>query len=233
MLYPAMSELLKHVDSRYLLVNVVAHRARQISIESELTHEPLPEKPVMLTFDDGYYNNYLYAFPLLKKYNSKMVLSPIGRYTDQYSEVKDEHANYSHVTWDEINEMMSSGLVEIQNHSYNMHATGKTNRKGALRAAGETIEQYREALTQDVRGMQARTEEKTGYTPTTFTYPFGAVSKEALPILKELGFQATLICESRVNHITKDPDCLYGLGRYLRPSGVDSASYFTKTVKLP
>ena len=48
MLYPAMSELLKHVDSRYLLVNVVAHRARQISIESELTHEPLPEKPVML-----------------------------------------------------------------------------------------------------------------------------------------------------------------------------------------
>ena len=33
MLYPAMSELLKHVDSRYLLVNVVAHRARQISIE--------------------------------------------------------------------------------------------------------------------------------------------------------------------------------------------------------
>ena len=36
MLYPAMSELLKNVDSRYLLVNVVAHRARQLSIESEL-----------------------------------------------------------------------------------------------------------------------------------------------------------------------------------------------------
>lgn len=45
MLYPAMSELLKNVDSRYLLVNVVAHRARQLSIESELTHEPLEEKP--------------------------------------------------------------------------------------------------------------------------------------------------------------------------------------------
>ena len=37
MLYPAMSELLKHIDSRYLMVNVVARRARQISIESE-TH---------------------------------------------------------------------------------------------------------------------------------------------------------------------------------------------------
>lgn len=48
MLYPAMSDLLKHVDSRYLLVNVVAHRARQLSIEAELTHEPLEEKPVTL-----------------------------------------------------------------------------------------------------------------------------------------------------------------------------------------
>ena len=48
MLYPAMSELLKHIDSRYLLVNVVARRARQISIESETFHEPLPEKPVTL-----------------------------------------------------------------------------------------------------------------------------------------------------------------------------------------
>ena len=48
MLYPAMSELLKHIDSRYLMVNVVARRARQISIEFETFHEPLPEKPVTL-----------------------------------------------------------------------------------------------------------------------------------------------------------------------------------------
>lgn len=48
MLYPAMSKMLEHVSSRYLLVNVVAHRARQLSIESEMTHEPLTEKPVTL-----------------------------------------------------------------------------------------------------------------------------------------------------------------------------------------
>ena len=48
MLYPAMSTLLEHVNSRYLLVNVVARRARQISIESELTHEPLTDKPVTI-----------------------------------------------------------------------------------------------------------------------------------------------------------------------------------------
>jgi len=48
MLYPPVSKLLEHVDSRYLLVNVVAHRARQISIEAQTTETPLTEKPVTL-----------------------------------------------------------------------------------------------------------------------------------------------------------------------------------------
>ena len=52
MLYPAMSELLKNVDSRYLLVNVVARRARQIAAEAEATGEHLTEKPVTLAINE-------------------------------------------------------------------------------------------------------------------------------------------------------------------------------------
>ena len=48
MLYPAMSDLLKNVNSRYLLVNVIARRARQLSIEAEMLHEPLEDKPVTI-----------------------------------------------------------------------------------------------------------------------------------------------------------------------------------------
>lgn len=48
MLYPPMSELLTHVDSRYLLVNVVARRARQLSIEAEQEGYVLEQKPVTL-----------------------------------------------------------------------------------------------------------------------------------------------------------------------------------------
>ena len=48
MLYPPVADLLKNVDSRYLLVNVVAHCARQIAAEAEAFQEELPEKPVTL-----------------------------------------------------------------------------------------------------------------------------------------------------------------------------------------
>ena len=48
MLYPPVADMLKNVDSRYLLVNVVAHRARQIASEAEAFQEELPEKPVTL-----------------------------------------------------------------------------------------------------------------------------------------------------------------------------------------
>lgn len=48
MLYPPVADLLKNVESRYLLVNVVAHRARQIAAEAEAFEEDLPEKPVTL-----------------------------------------------------------------------------------------------------------------------------------------------------------------------------------------
>lgn len=52
MLYPAMADLLKHIDSRYLLVNVIARRARQISIEAEPEHIPLEDKPVTIAIHE-------------------------------------------------------------------------------------------------------------------------------------------------------------------------------------
>ena len=48
MRYPPVADMLKHVDSRYLLVNVVAHRARQIATEAENFGEELTDKPVTL-----------------------------------------------------------------------------------------------------------------------------------------------------------------------------------------
>ena len=220
-------------DLRYLKEHGYTTVVVQDLIDYVQDGVPLPDKPIMLTFDDGYYNNYVYAYPLLQKYQSRMVLSPIGRYADQYSQEETLHATYSYATWAQLKEMIDSGLVEVQNHSYDMHGDGKSSkRKGAQRVSGETVEQYTQALRRDLGKMQDAVTENTGVTPTAFTYPFGAFSKESVPVLREMGFQATLLCESRINTITRDPECLFGLGRYLRPPKTDSATFFTKTMKL-
>ncbi len=52
MLYPPVADLLEKVDSRYLLVNLVAHRARQIAAEAEAFQEDLPEKPVTIAIQE-------------------------------------------------------------------------------------------------------------------------------------------------------------------------------------
>ncbi len=52
MLYPSLSQLLEHVNSRYLLVNIIAHRAREISQEAENEDEPLDEKPVSMAISE-------------------------------------------------------------------------------------------------------------------------------------------------------------------------------------
>lgn len=175
----------------------------------------LPEKPVVLTFDDGYFNNYAYAFPLLQKYNAKAVISIIGYYTDLYSESPDENPAYSHVTWSDIKTMMKSGNVEFQNHSYNLHTTDK-GRNGTKKKKGESLAEYKAMLTSDLGKVQDLFETNTGYRPTTFTYPFGSVSEASFDIIKEMGFEASLSCESGMNHLTKDPEDLYMMKRYLR-----------------
>lgn len=52
MLYPPVADMLKHVESRYLLVNVVAQRARQIATEAEAFGEELTEKPVTMAIKE-------------------------------------------------------------------------------------------------------------------------------------------------------------------------------------
>lgn len=175
----------------------------------------LPEKPIILTFDDGYYNNYTYVYPLLKKYNMKAVISIVGTYTDLYTQNEDKTTEYAHLNWDTINEMMDSGLVEFQNHSYNLHTTDK-GRNGSKKKISEDITDYEKMLSYDLMLLQTEFLEHTGYTPEVYTYPFGAVSEASFDIIKKLGFKASLSCENKTNYISQDKESLYMLNRFIR-----------------
>ncbi len=186
---------------------------------------PLPDKAVVLTFDDGYYNNYHYAHPLLEQYGMKAVISPIAVWSEYYTAHPDEcnRDNYSQLTWEQLREMAQSGVWEIQNHSYDLHhADG--SQKGAAKRKGETDEGYRLRLKNDLATAQGLLREQVGVTPTTFAYPFGAISDTSQEVLEEMGFCASLSCEERTSVLTRDPASLWWLGRYLRPANKDIAS---------
>ena len=71
----------------------------------------LPSKPIVITFDDGYYSNYEYIYPILKKYNVKASIFII---TDKVGKKID---GIKYLGWEECLEMQNSGLVEIFSHS--------------------------------------------------------------------------------------------------------------------
>lgn len=189
--------------------------------------KPLPPKPIMITFDDGYYNNYLYAFPLLQKYQMKAVISIIGAETDKYSNRPDEkNESYTHLTWDMIKEMHESGLVEIQNHSYNLHkVSGK--RKGSGKSNGESKEEYQAMLREDLSNLQNRFAQMLETIPTTYTYPFGSVSKYSYEVVQEL-FMASLDAQGRLFYLNRDEHCLWRIPRYNRPWGTPAEKILKK-----
>ena len=190
----------------------------------------LPEKPVIITFDDGYYNNLTYALPLMEKYDMCCVISVVGTYADTFTKSNDLNPNYAYLTWDNIKELSQSGHVEIQNHTYNMH--NNSSRKGIEKKKGESMEVYTKILTDDLIKMQNTLKSLSNVESNAFTYPFGAISKESLEIVKELGFKASLSCYEKPNYITKDTDCLYSLNRYNRPSGIDTERFMKKILNL-
>lgn len=187
----------------------------------------LPEKPVILTFDDGMYGVYKYAYPLMEKYGARCSVSVVGSYTIAASESAEEpSAAYSYLSLDNIAKMRRSGLVEICSHSYDMHSL--EGRRGALPLEDETYEQYRKAIYNDVFAVQELMEDSCGFRPNVYTYPFGFKNNDTQELVNSCGFEATMGVEEKPNYIVKnDPSTLFSLNRYNR-SGYASTETFMK-----
>lgn len=190
----------------------------------------LPDKPIMITFDDGYYNNLVYVLPILKRMDMKAVVSVVGSYTQKASELMDQNPAYAYLTWKDICALEESGRVEIASHTYALH-TSQGGRAGAKRKSWETREAHEAVLIADINMFRNAIEEHCGFLIGTFAYPYGHWDDNTEAVMRKVGFTMTLTCRERMNYIERNPASLYHLGRYNRPSGVSTEEFMQKALK--
>ncbi len=193
---------------------------------------PLPEKPIILSFDDGHYNNYFYGSPLLEKYDMRAVISVVGEYSERSEKEGGENPNFSYLSFETMRKMIVEGHFEIQNHSYHLHKV-INGQNGAKKKHGESTADYSVRLTKDLMKLQTKIYDSTGRLPTTFTFPFGAYSGETNDILKDIGFKASLSCRKGVSTISRgNPESLFGLFRILRSPKKSAEDFFSSVEKM-
>lgn len=153
--------------------------------------EPLPEKAVLITFDDGYRSNYTLAFPLLQKYRAKAAVALMAYMPDNWAE--------AFLSWDMCREMNASGLVEIGSHGFAIHnlderqgnfIPGQAN--GVQRREGESDIDFQSRVLDDLLKSYDRIAMETGTPPSFFAYPYGKTDPDADALLQAL-FPVTLV----------------------------------------
>jgi len=129
-----------------------------------LGKKELPAKPVILTFDDGYADNYLNAFPVLQEYGLTGTFFVVTEFIDQNRE--------GYMTWEMAKEMAAAGN-RIEPHS---------------RTHPDLRGQPREKLIWEILGPQETIAYHLGYKPQFFNYPAGRYDEAVIQILQELNF---------------------------------------------
>ena len=141
----------------------------------ELESAPLPsEKAVLITFDDGYESNYRLAFPILKEFGDKAVISLVASCIDR--------GDPDFLTWDMCREMEGSGLVEFGSHTYDLH---HDHPRGIRRSPGESREEYDRRVLSDLETGTARIEQQLHTKVRFFAYPYGQKEPWASPFLHD------------------------------------------------
>ena len=180
----------------------------------------LPAKPVIITIDDGYQSNYDIAYPVLKKYNMKATIFPIG-----VTFGKDLYKDYAqpitpHFGKDEAQEMAASGLISLQSHTYDMHQVegldyAYSMRRSVLRKKGESISEYEELFTTDLWRSIMLLETTTGHKVNVFSYPYGENNDYTELWLGDMGFESSVVMGNFTSTVKKgNKRSLRRLGRH-------------------
>lgn len=171
-------------------------------IAANAGRRPLPDKAVLLTFDDGYRSVYTRVYPLLRLFDYKAVVAVTGTWLDapagrtvEFDGRKVPRERF--LSWEQIREMSASGLVEIASHSYDLHRGIPGNPQGSLMPAAVTHRyegggyEDQAAYLARIRGDLARNaaliKSHTGRAPRLMVWPYGRDSDALSALAAELG----------------------------------------------
>ena len=188
----------------------------------------LPEKAVVITFDDGQRSFLTKVVPLLEEYNYPAVVNIVGALTDLYTENGETNDKYAYLNWNDIKTLSQNPLVEIGHHSYNFHSLGY--RRGMGKIYGESNSAYSEIIKTDIEKLNEKLLSNIGERPYILAYPYGIRNDILLEIAKDENFPVTLSCRESINKISVG-DELFELGRFNRPYGKSSDVYFESIIK--
>lgn len=144
---------------------------------TEATHalrnkQPLPEKAVVITFDDAYLNIYTDAFPMLKEkgwpFTIFVATAPVDKQYGQF------------LSWKQIQEMTQHGAT-IANHTI-------SHDHSVERLPGENKAQWIQRFKDDIAAAETRIKEKTGQSVKHFAWTFGETTPELRQAIKEMGY---------------------------------------------
>lgn len=198
---------------------------------------PLPDKPFLVTFDDGYRSNLELAAPILQKYSQHAVIFPIGINAGQEIYVHTgKPLSPSRFGLAEALPWIESGVIELQSHTYDLHqreSYGISGRDGVLPLPHEDEVAYRLALTEDVEKQQALFSRELGQKPTALAYPFGFYCEQSEDIFTQQGIRVTFTTTHGSNRLRiSHPNSLQQLNRYTitdRMTGVELLTLIEET----
>ena len=174
--------------------------------------KPLPQRAVLLSFDDGYSSFYTRVMPVLKAFEWPAVLAPVGIWMDtplnkpvDFGGAMTPRDRF--LTWQQVGEISRSGLVEIAAHTNASHygvvgnPQGNTEPAAAVRKYDvrtgryETEQAFRQRMGQDVAQITRKIERATGKAPRVWVWPYGAEGGTTLGIVAQNGYQMALTLE--------------------------------------
>lgn len=173
---------------------------------------PLPDKAILITFDDGFRSLYTRVYPLLKVYRFPVVSALVGSWmegppsgTVPYGGGVAPRSTF--ISWAEARELQASGLVEFASHSHALHTGVTANPQGNLIPAAitwrydpatrnyEDDAQYRARIRGDLERSRRLMASELGRAPRALVWPFGRYSRPALAEARALGFSFALTLE--------------------------------------